>query len=166
MSPEIADRMIVVDKVARTLTLVESGKVVARFPVLVGNNPGPKEREGDGRTPEGRYFVLRLLPDEAAVGAGYYKGLHLSYPEVKDAERAHLEGRISDDLLRRILDDYATGTIPPQESSLGGYVAIHAGLAPDEPFERGTKGCVVMRNADMDHVYAFAQAGTPVLILP
>ncbi len=166
VSQVIEARTIVVEKGARTLALVESGRTVARFPVLVGGNPGPKKQEGDGRTPEGHYFVLRLLADEAAAGVGYYKGLHISYPEVKDAERAYLEGRIGDDLLRRILKDYATGTIPPQESLLGGYVAIHAGLAPDEPFERGTKGCIVMRNADMDSVYAFAQAGTPVLIVP
>jgi L,D-transpeptidase catalytic domain len=166
LAEPIETAMIVVDKTARTLSLVENGHTIATFPVLVGQNPGTKRCEGDMKTPEGRYFVLRLLPDEAAVGTGYYKGLHISYPEIKDAEAGFAEGRIDEALYMQILRDYQEGTIPAQESSLGGYVAIHAGLAEDEKFERGTKGCVVLRNTDMDQLYDFARAGMPIFVRP
>lgn len=158
--------MIVVDKTQRTLALVTNGKTVASFPVLVGKNPGHKEREGDMRTPEGCYFVLRLLPDEEAVGEGYYKGLHLSYPDVSDAARGLANGATDEALYQQVVRAYREGNIPPQESALGGYVAIHAGLAEDEKFVRGTLGCVVMRNRDMDQVYAFARPGMPIFIWP
>ena len=158
--------IIVVDKTQRTLALVQSGLTVATFPVLVGRNPGTKEQEGDMKTPEGCYFVLRLLPDEEAVGEGYYKGLHISYPDVSDAARGLQSGLIDVSMYQQIVRDYQQGNIPPQESPLGGYVAIHAGLADDEKFVRGTKGCVVLRNNDMDQVYAFARSGMPVFICP
>ncbi len=156
--------LIVVDKTARTLSLVAHGETMACFPVLVGQNLGAKEREGDGRTPEGCYFVLRLLPDENAVGNGFYKGLHLSYPGIADAARGLDSGLIDAPTFQQIVQAYQKGNIPPQETALGGYVAIHAGLADDEPFMRGTKGCIVMRNTDMDVVFAFAHAGIPVII--
>jgi hypothetical protein len=166
MRKTIEASMVVIDKTARTLSLVEDGQTIATFPALLGKNSGPKEREGDMRTPEGRYFVLQLLPDETTAGTGYYKGLHISYPEVKDAEKGFAEGRIDQQVYEQILWDYQQGKMPPQESALGGCVAIHAGLAPDEKFERGTKGCVVLRNEDMDHLYAFSYPGMPILILP
>ena len=158
--------IIVVDKTRRTLSLVANSETRATFPVLVGQNTGTKEREGDMRTPEGCYFILRLLPNEEAVGAGYYKGLHLSYPDVSDAARGLAGGLIDERLFHEVVQAYRQGDIPPQETALGGYVAIHAGLAEDEKFERGTKGCVVMRNTDMDQVYAFARPGMPVFICP
>ncbi len=158
--------MIVVDKTQRTLSLVDCGALVAVVPVLVGKNGGHKQQEGDMRTPEGRSFVLRLLPDEEAVGEGYYKGLHISYPDIADAVRGLSTGLIDEPTCRQIIEDCKQGNIPPQESALGGFVAIHAGLADDEKFERGTLGCVVMRNRDMDEVYAFAKAGMPILIYP
>jgi hypothetical protein len=158
--------MIVVDKTRRTLSLVSNSKTLATFPVLVGESPGTKEREGDMRTPEGCYFVLRLLPDEDAVGEGYYKGLHLSYPDVSDAARGLTEGRIDAALFEEVVQAYRHGDVPPQESPLGGYVAIHAGLAEDEKFVRGTKGCVVLRNKDMDELYAFARPGMPIFLYP
>ncbi len=158
--------VIVVDKTQRTLSLIKNSKNIATFPALVGLNIGTKEREGDMRTPEGCYFILRMLPDEEAVGEGYYKGLHISYPDVSDAARGLASGVIDESIYQQILLDYMEGSIPPQESVLGGYVAIHAGLAEDEKFERGTKGCVVLRNSDMDQVYAFAHPGMPIFIRP
>jgi hypothetical protein len=161
----IEGSLIVVDKTARTLSLVREGDTIAVFPVLVGKNPGTKEREGDMRTPEGCYFVLQMLPDEDTVGAGYYKGLHLSYPSVSDAARGLASGLIDQSLYLEIVRAYQEGLMPPQESALGGCVAIHAGLAEDERFERGTKGCVVLRNSDMDSLYAFAAPGMPIFIV-
>src|SRR5437016_4960017 len=47
---------VVVDKTARTLTLLSGDQVLKTYRVVLGRNPvGAKTREGDGRTPEGEY---------------------------------------------------------------------------------------------------------------
>jgi len=81
-------RYILVEKSHRRLTLMQDEQPVADFPALVGAVEGPKERSMDHRTPEGEYTVAALLPDEDAVGAGYCKGLHVSYPATKDIARS------------------------------------------------------------------------------
>src|SRR5437763_16491037 len=55
--PPMADR-VVVHKSTRTLNLLRDGKVLASFPVALGRDPfGPKQRGGDGKTPEGVYPI-------------------------------------------------------------------------------------------------------------
>jgi murein L,D-transpeptidase YafK len=49
---------ILVEKKARRLTLFHGDGVIGTFPIALGRSPlGPKEREGDGRTPEGDYTI-------------------------------------------------------------------------------------------------------------
>jgi murein L,D-transpeptidase YafK len=48
----------VIEKGARTLKLYSDGRLLKTYRVALGPNArGPKEREGDGRTPEGRYVI-------------------------------------------------------------------------------------------------------------
>ena len=62
-----ADR-IVVEKAARTLSLYRDGRVLKTYKVALGANAeGPKEREGDGRTPEGKYVILQWDTAEEAA---------------------------------------------------------------------------------------------------
>jgi murein L,D-transpeptidase YafK len=50
--------LIVVEKSARRVTLLRNGQVLATYPVALGPAPiGPKQQEGDGRTPEGAYAI-------------------------------------------------------------------------------------------------------------
>jgi len=56
-----ADKVVVL-KAARRLLLFRGDEILASFRVALGRNPkGKKTRQGDGRTPEGRY-VLRSDP--------------------------------------------------------------------------------------------------------
>ena len=58
-----ADR-VVVEKAQRRLTLYRNGTALRSYQVALGFEPvGPKTREGDGRTPEGVYFIDRRKPD-------------------------------------------------------------------------------------------------------
>jgi L,D-transpeptidase-like protein len=53
----VADRLVV-KKAERCLLLFSHGQLVKSYPVSLGRNPvGKKEREGDGRTPEGTYVI-------------------------------------------------------------------------------------------------------------
>ena len=66
------------------------GAVVMKAPIALGWEPlGPKDREGDGKTPEGVY-TLCLTKEAGRHG----QSLGLSYPGVPDADAALAEGRI------------------------------------------------------------------------
>jgi hypothetical protein len=53
-----ADRVIV-HKKEHTMELMCNGKVLKTYKVALGRRSGPKEREGDLRTPEGKYVIDR-----------------------------------------------------------------------------------------------------------
>jgi murein L,D-transpeptidase YafK len=75
---------ILIEKSARTLTLYRGGEKVKSYKVSLGTEPkGAKTRQGDHRTPEGKYTV-----DARNEHSHYYKSLHVSYPNASDRERA------------------------------------------------------------------------------
>src|SRR5439155_1181342 len=58
-APVHADRVLI-QKSARQLTLLRNGKALRTYRVNLGSNPvGTKDRQGDGRTPEGVYRIDR-----------------------------------------------------------------------------------------------------------
>src|SRR5207237_7047393 len=86
-TPMAADR-ILVEKSARRLTLFFSGRKLKEYRVALGFSPvGPKQREGDGRTPEGNYKIDFHKSDSA-----FHRALHISYPDAADTRRAAESG--------------------------------------------------------------------------
>src|ERR1041384_667295 len=80
----IADS-IVVEKSKRTLTLFAAGVPVRTYQVALGKQPtGDKVKIGDGRTPEGKFFIDFKNPQSK-----YHRALHISYPDVAHRERAN-----------------------------------------------------------------------------
>src|SRR3989440_9049959 len=76
--------MILVEKSARRLTLFFAGRKLKEYRVALGFSPvGPKQSEGDGRTPEGNYTVDFHKSDSA-----FHRALHISYPDAADSARA------------------------------------------------------------------------------
>ena len=72
------------DKSKRTLSLLKDGEVIRSYRVALGRNPRDhKIQEGDGRTPEGQYRI-----DRRNAASGFYRALHVSYPNAADRERA------------------------------------------------------------------------------
>ena len=142
--PERAD-LVRVEKGARRLTLLREGRVLATYPVSLGFTPvGHKQREGDGRTPEGRYRVEYRNPASVA-----HLSLKVSYPEAADRDAAA-----------------ARGEAP------GGDIMIHGimnGLGWVGPLHRlrdWTSGCVGVSNAEMEAIYARVDVDTPIEIRP
>ncbi len=138
-----ADR-VVVDKSRGVLLLYDGGVAVARYPVAFGFAPrGHKRREGDGRTPEGRYVLdwRRLSP---RLGPA----IHVSYPNAADRARARAQG------------------VDP-----GGGIMLHA-LSPDLPWDaapgrrRWTAGCIGLPPRAMREVWHAVADGTPIEIRP
>ncbi|HTX23499.1 MAG TPA: L,D-transpeptidase family protein [Steroidobacteraceae bacterium] len=140
----LADR-IVVRKGERRLYLMRGSTVLRSYKVALGLNPiGQKERSGDYRTPEGRYFLTRRNPH-----SDYFLSIQVSYPNGSDLERA-----------RRHRWD------------AGGAIMIH-GLPnrlhrPPEYYEKydWTDGCIAVSDSDMVEIWLMTQEGTPIDILP
>jgi murein L,D-transpeptidase YafK len=71
----VADR-IVVDKSERTLKIFRRGRELKTYAIALGRNPeGPKQQEGDGKTPEGVYRI-----DFRKEDSTFHRALHISYP--------------------------------------------------------------------------------------
>jgi len=78
-----ADKVLI-EKKERRLTLMSKGKVLKTYNIALGGNPdGPKERQGDNKTPEGTYVI-----DSRNRDSRYHLSLHISYPNEKDKKRA------------------------------------------------------------------------------
>src|SRR6056300_1611938 len=76
--------MVLVEKSEKKLYLLKDGDVVKEYPIALGKNPiGHKFKEGDGRTPEGRYTLDWSNPESK-----FHRSIQISYPNEKDVEWA------------------------------------------------------------------------------
>jgi len=140
----MADKVIV-EKENRKLHLLRNGEVFRTFDVALGVAPiGTKEREGDQKTPEGRYSLDDRNPD-----SDFFLSIHISYPSA--TERA---------LARR------KGYDP------GGAIMIHG--QPNVPTystayyrqEDWTNGCIAVSNSDMIDIWLMTGNDVPIEIRP
>src|SRR6185437_8754490 len=80
--------LVLVLKSAHRLILLRDGIVLKDYPIALGRHPqGPKQRRGDGKTPEGGYVIDRRFTDTP-----YHLALHISYPNAADVKRARARG--------------------------------------------------------------------------
>ncbi len=133
---------VLVVKSERMLYLKANGEILRRYPVALGPVPwGHKEREGDERTPEGRYIL-----DYKNAESRFYKSIRVSYPNLGDRLRAAELG-----------------------VSPGGNIMIHG--QPDGAEEHAqlfnwTNGCIAVTNEQMDEIWQLVTVGTPIEIRP
>jgi murein L,D-transpeptidase YafK len=137
--------LLVVEKAARRLSLYSHGALVGSYPVSLGRAPvGTKVREGDRRTPEGRYIIDRHNPHSA-----FHLALHVSYPSAQDLARAQAAG-------------YSPGgevMVHGMRNGLGWLGRAH--LLVD-----WTSGCVAVTNAEIEQIYQAVPDGTPIEFRP
>jgi len=137
--------LLVVHKSARRMVLYSHGAVVRSYAISLGHDPvGPKQRQGDHRTPEGWYVI-----DEHNPNSAFHRSLHLSYPSAQDAASAHAAGHSPGG------DVMIHGT----RNGLGWLGRLH--LASD-----WTDGCIAVTDSEMDELYALVPDGTPIDIKP
>jgi murein L,D-transpeptidase YafK len=136
---------IIIDKMDRKCHVYISGRLSHSFPVELGPYwMGTKQRQGDRKTPEGRYHVIKK---KANGKTKYYKALEINYPNAQDKEQFRLakhSGKIS------------------SSSRIGGLIEIHGSGGRGNDW---TEGCVALVNPQMDIVYNAASVGTPVTII-
>ena len=149
---------IVVYKKERKLELYSGEKLVRTYKVGLGFSPvADKQREGDGATPEGDFYVF-VKNNKSA----YYLSLGVSYPNVEDAERGLRDGLITRAQYNAIVDAHRRKVAPPQYTNLGGLIYIHGNGAGSD----WTWGCVALENEHMKELFDSVSVGTPVKIKP
>jgi murein L,D-transpeptidase YafK len=136
---------IVVDKAARKLTLLHNGDVLKAYDVALGHAPvGHKQREGDGRTPEGRYVI-----DSKNPRSHNHLALHVSYPDASDRARAlRLGASAGGDIM-----------IHGLHNGLGWLGSVHRAID-------WTDGCIAVTNSQIEEIWSLVEVGTPIEIKP
>ena len=141
---EPADKVLI-EKKRRRLTLLSKGKAIKTYKIALGGNPvGPKEMEGDNKTPEGNYTI-----ESRNRHSDYHLSLRISYPNERDKKRAK-----------------GLGVSP------GGNIMIHGvknGLEWVGEFHTATdwtEGCIAVTNKEMEEISRLVPNGTPVEIRP
>jgi hypothetical protein len=146
-------RYIVIHKAERTLELRCGDALAAKFEASLGNVPeGAKEHEGDGKTPEGEYFISMKYPSQ------YHRSLQLAYPNVADADAGLAKKTINATEHAKIVRAYATCHEPPQTTAMGSLIQIHGGGGGRDVGD-WTLGCVAVDNAEIEVVFAFQKPG-------
>lgn len=147
-------------KELRKMELRVGKEVVRDFRVVLGPAPRmAKEKQGDGRTPVGRYYVSDKLP-----ASRFRRFLGISYPNPDDAERGYASRLINANEWADIFFANLRGSIPSWRTALGGRVGIHGfGGRPLVPID-WTEGCVAVSDEEIDFLYERVPVGTTVII--
>jgi L,D-peptidoglycan transpeptidase YkuD (ErfK/YbiS/YcfS/YnhG family) len=154
----VKDDYVVVHKSKRNVALCKSGKLVKNLRSGLGFAPsGAKLQQGDGKTPEGVFYVPRLLPNST-----YYKAFLISYPTVADAARGVAAGLITSAQRSQITSAHAACVEPPQDTNLGGDVELHGNGSSQD----WTAGCVALDDANIDLLWSSIGVGDSIVVLP
>lgn len=136
---------IVVDKSDRELTLFYHGAKVKTYAVALGRNPfGAKQRRGDGKTPEGLYYIEGRNPQSK-----YHLALRVSYPT---PQQRTLASRM--------------GVSPGGDIMIHGLPDAFASVGALHRQQDWTEGCVAVTNQEIEEIWRAVPNGAPILIRP
>jgi len=130
---------IVIFKGSRRLVLYRNGTPIRDYDIGLGWAPtGDKEFEGDGRTPEGSYYINRRNPNSA-----FHLSLGISYPDPNQQAAAVADGR-----------------------NPGGDIFIHGGLGKRRQRGDWTAGCIAVSDREIEEIWQLVPDGALVVIQP
>jgi murein L,D-transpeptidase YafK len=139
-----ADSMVL-DKSERRLTMYHRGELVKEYEVALGKEPvGQKFYRGDGRTPEGLYYIEGRNPQSK-----YHLALRISYPSDADRKRAARLGNTAG-------GDIMIHGLPPAFATVG---ALHRQ-------QDWTLGCVAVTNEEIEEIWRSVPNGAWIQIKP
>jgi murein L,D-transpeptidase YafK len=143
-SAEKADSVLILKK-DHVLELLAGGKVIRTYKVALGSGGlAAKEREGDGRTPEGHYVI-----DSRNEHSAYHRALHISYPNDEDRRRAA-----------------KLGVSPGGEIMIHGLPNGKGWIGEAHRMYDWTLGCVAVTDDEIEEIWKLVPVGTPVEIRP
>jgi tetratricopeptide (TPR) repeat protein len=136
---------ILIEKNARRLMLISQGEVLKSYNIALGGNPiGPKERQGDNKTPEGTYVI-----DGRNKDSRFHLSLHISYPNERDKNRAK-----------------ELGVSPGGDIMIHGIKNGFSWVGDAHAEVDWTKGCVAVTDEEIEEISKLAPNGTIVEIRP
>lgn len=136
---------VLVKKSEKRLYLLAQGIPVKEYKVVFGPKPvGHKQKEGDEKTPEGKYVL-----DYKKENSLFYKAIHISYPNEEDKAKARHLGVNPGSLIM----------IHGQRNGLGWLSALNQRF-------NWTDGCIAVTNQEMDEIWRLIHVGTPIEIQP
>lgn len=134
--PEVTS--VQVHKADRKMYLLHNERVLRTYDIALGFTPvGHKQFEGDGKTPEGTYFITHKNPD-----SNYHLSLGVSYPNEFDLAVAEEAGQLP-----------------------GGDIFIHGGPTMKNAAQDWTAGCIALTDRQIEVVYSMIKPNTPIQIL-
>ena len=140
---------IIIDKSDFELRVYDQDGWFATYPVVFGSkDTADKMREGDKRTPNGKFKVLLKK-----INPKWGMELLLDYP--------------NEESVRKFNERKAKGLIPAH-AKIGNGIAIH-GTRPQEEwtvdnFYNWTDGCISLKYSEMKDLYSYIPQGTEVTI--
>lgn len=136
---------ILIEKQARRMLLLSKGKVLKSYRIALGGNPiGPKERQGDNKTPEGTYTI-----DSRNRDSRYHCALRISYPNERDRKRAR-----------------ELGVSPGGDIMIHGIKNGFAQVGDAHAESDWTKGCIAVTDEEIEELDKLVPNGTVVEIKP
>ncbi|MBL0356286.1 MAG: L,D-transpeptidase [Chitinophagaceae bacterium] len=142
---------IIVDKSEYELKVYDDDGWYATYPIVFGSKDlGDKMREGDKKTPNGKFkVILKKIHDK------WGPELLLDYPNPENVQK--------------FIERKQKGIIP-KTARIGSGIAIHA-TRPEEEwtidnFYNWTDGCVSVKYTEMKDLFSYIPVGTPVTIQP
>jgi murein L,D-transpeptidase YafK len=136
---------ILIEKNARRLMLISQGEVLKSYNIALGGNPiGPKERQGDNKTPEGAYVI-----DGRNRDSRFHLSLRISYPNERDKKRAK-----------------ELGVSPGGDIMIHGIKNGFSWVGDAHTAVDWTKGCIAVTDQEIEEIDKLAPNGTIVEIRP
>jgi murein L,D-transpeptidase YafK len=136
---------ILVEKSKRKMTVYHDHQAINTYRIALGFQPiGPKQSQGDGKTPEGNYRIV-----SKNTKSRFHLSLKISYPNENDKKRA----------ISRNVNPGNDIMIHGLGTGLGWIGKLHV-------FKDWTLGCIAVTNSEIEEIYAATPMGTPVEIKP
>ena len=149
---------VVVHKSKRNVALCKNGQLVKNLRSGLGSSPaGDKVQQGDGKTPEGVFYVPELVPSSQ-----YYKAFLLSYPLPADGQRGVQSGLITQSVRQQIDSAHAACVTPPQDTALGGDLELNGNGSNKD----WTTGSVALDNSSIDLLWSSIGVHDTIVVLP
>ena len=152
MSTQLSADHIVISKKRRKMYLMNKGFMVKSYDAAFGfgSAHGAKVKRGDGRTPEGMYFV-----ELKNKNSKYHRALRVSYPNAADMQNAkNLGVHPGDDIM---IHGFPVGFIDGLDPSV---------VARQHPLEDWTQGCVAVTDSQIEEIFSYVSVKTPIEICP
>lgn len=158
------DVWLLIDTQSRNLEIKKGDQTldVLEHVVIGRRGAGQKQHRGDDITPLGNYRIGWINEDSQ-----FRKFFGLTYPSTEQAQQALIKGQIDTQTFEKISTAHTIGSIPPQNTSLGGQIGIHGlgggSLKIHQMFD-WTHGCIALTNQQIDRLSQWIEKGTQVTV--